>query len=74
MATPAKPVIVVAAKAQRVATAPMTKAPAPEYVPSAPAVSTWQRPALDLQSKGGAGGHAAVSQATAPATKPPAVD
>lgn len=72
--TPAKPVIVVAAKAQRVATAPMTKAPAPEYVPSTPAVSTWQRPALDLQSKGGAGGHAAVSQATAPATKPPAVD
>ncbi|MEG1654174.1 MAG: hypothetical protein RR390_11840 [Hafnia sp.] len=52
----------------------MTKAPAPEYVPSTPAVSTWQRPALDLQSKGGAGGHAAVSQATAPATKPPAVD
>lgn len=72
--TPAKPVVVVAAKAQRVATAPMTKAPAPEYVPSIPAVSTWQRPALDLQSKGGAGGHAAVSQATAPATKPPAVD
>lgn len=72
--TPAKPVVVVAAKAQRVATAPMTKAPAPEYVPSTPAVSTWQRPALDLQSKGGAGGHAAVSQATAPATKPPAVD
>ena len=69
----AKPVIVVAAKAQRVASAPMTKAPAPEYVPSAPAVSNWQRPTLDLQSKGGAGGHAAVSQATAPATKPPAV-
>lgn len=69
----AKPVIVVAAKAQRVASAPMTKAPAPEYVPSAPVVSNWERPALDLQSKGGAGGHAAVSQATAPATKPPAV-
>ena len=69
----AKPVIVVAAKAQRVASAPMTKAPAPEYVPSAPVVSNWQRPTLDLQSKGGAGGHAAVSQATAPATKPPAV-
>ncbi|TBL84001.1 ribonuclease E [Hafnia alvei] len=69
----AKPVVVVAAKAQRVASAPMTKAPAPEYVPSAPVVSNWQRPTLDLQSKGGAGGHAAVSQATAPATKPPAV-
>ncbi|WP_367300321.1 ribonuclease E [Hafnia alvei] len=69
----AKPVVVVAAKAQRVASAPMTKAPAPEYVPSAPVVSNWQRPALDLQSKSGAGGHAAVSQATAPATKPPAV-
>lgn len=55
------------------ASAPMTKAPAPDYVPQPAVTSTWQRPEFDFHGKGGAGGHAASNQATAPATKPPAV-
>ena len=58
----------------RHATAPMTRAPAPEYVPEAPRHSDWVRPAFDFEGKGSAGGHSATHQATAPATRPPAVE
>ncbi|WP_407273261.1 ribonuclease E [Dickeya ananatis] len=52
------------------ATAPMTRAPAPAYIPDAPRVSNWQRPAFEFTGKGSAGGHSAVNQASAPATRP----
>lgn len=52
------------------ATAPMTRAPAPEYVPEPPRHSDWVRPAFDFSGKGSAGGHSATHQATAPATRP----
>lgn len=56
------------------ATAPMTRAPAPEYVPEAPRHSDWQRPAFAFEGKGAAGGHSATHQATAPATRPQPVE
>ncbi|AMH15037.1 ribonuclease E [Citrobacter sp. FDAARGOS_156] len=56
------------------ATAPMTRAPAPEYVPEAPRHSEWQRPAFAFEGKGAAGGHSASHQATAPATRPQSVE
>ena len=52
------------------ATAPMTRAPAPEYVPEPPRHSDWVRPAFEFSGKGSAGGHSATHQATAPATRP----
>ncbi|MBJ3815496.1 ribonuclease E [Shimwellia pseudoproteus] len=52
------------------ASAPMTKAPAPQYVPEAPRHSDWVRPAFDFDGKGSAGGHSATRQASAPAGKP----
>jgi len=52
------------------ATAPMTRAPAPDYVPEPPRHSDWVRPAFDFDGKGSAGGHSATHQATAPATRP----
>ncbi|MBW9400916.1 ribonuclease E [Leclercia sp. EC_58] len=52
------------------ATAPMTRAPAPEYVPEAPRQSDWVRPAFEFDGKGSAGGHSATHHATAPATRP----
>lgn len=66
-----KPQPVVAAVAEHhTATAPMTRAPAPEYVPEAPRQSDWVRPAFDFDGRGSAGGHSATHQATAPATRP----
>ncbi|MEG2398499.1 MAG: ribonuclease E [Citrobacter sp.] len=56
------------------ATAPMTRAPAPDYVPEAPRQSDWQRPAFGFEGKGAAGGHSATHQATAPATRPQPVE
>ncbi|MEQ9723034.1 ribonuclease E [Yersinia alsatica] len=56
------------------ASAPMTKAPAPDYAPASPAQGHWERPAFDFAGKGSAGAHAAATQATAPATKPQSVD
>lgn len=56
------------------ATAPMTRAPAPEYVPEAPRHSDWQRPAFAFEGKGAAGGHSATHHATAPATRPQSVE
>lgn len=56
------------------ATAPMTRAPAPEYVPEAPRHSDWLRPAFAFEGKGAAGGHSASHQATAPATRPQPVE
>lgn len=52
------------------ATAPMTKAPAPGYEQEQARHSDWVRPEFNFEGKGSAGGHAAVSTATAPATKP----
>lgn len=52
------------------ATAPMTRAPAPEYVPEAPRQSDWVRPAFEFDGKGSAGGHSATHHATAPAARP----
>ena len=56
------------------AAAPMTRAPAPEYVPEAPRRSDWQRPEFTFEGKGAAGGHSATHQATAPATRPQPVE
>ncbi|MEM6159701.1 ribonuclease E [Erwinia sp. P6884] len=52
------------------ATAPMTKAPAPDYQPEPARGSDWVRPDFNFEGKGSAGGHAATHQATAPATRP----
>ncbi|VEA64944.1 Ribonuclease E [Serratia plymuthica] len=59
---------------KHIATAPMTKAPAPAYEPEEQKRSDWQRPSFHFEGKGSAGGHAAVNQATAPATKPQPVN
>ncbi|WP_217450910.1 ribonuclease E [Yersinia artesiana] len=56
------------------ASAPMTKAPAPDYEPASPSQGHWERPAFDFAGKGSAGGHAAATLATAPATKPQSVE
>ncbi|AIU88856.1 ribonuclease E [Pectobacterium odoriferum] len=56
------------------ATAPMTKAPAPAYRAEPARHSDWVRPAYPFSGKGSAGGHAAVNQSTAPATKPTPVN
>jgi ribonuclease E len=87
-ATPVAPVVEpvapVAAAIERVApvaasevhhaTAPMTKAPAPAYVPEAPRHSDWVRPQFNFDGKGSAGGHSATHTATAPATRPNAAE
>jgi len=52
------------------ASAPMTKAPAPDYVPAPETTGEWQRPGYHFDGRGSAGGHAAANQAAAPATKP----
>ncbi|TNV21974.1 ribonuclease E [Buttiauxella sp. B2] len=52
------------------ATAPMTRAPAPEYTPEAPHHSDWVRPTYDFTGRGSAGASSATHQATAPATRP----
>ncbi|MDA8479068.1 ribonuclease E [Citrobacter sp. Awk 4] len=56
------------------ATAPMTRAPAPEYVPEAPRHSDWQRPAFAFEGKGAAGGHSATHHASAQPTRPQSVE
>ncbi|WET39134.1 ribonuclease E [Citrobacter enshiensis] len=56
------------------ATAPMTRAPAPEYVPEAPRHSDWQRPEFAFEGKGAAGGHSATHQASAQPTRPQPVE
>ncbi|MCV9877726.1 ribonuclease E [Brenneria izbisi] len=58
---------------KHLATAPMTKAPAPDYQPEPARHSDWVRPEYQFAGKGSAGGHAAVNKATAPATKPTAI-
>ncbi len=52
------------------ASAPMTKAPAPDWQPETPRHSDWVRPPFNFEGRGAAGGHSATHQATAPATKP----
>ncbi|MBK4716364.1 MULTISPECIES: ribonuclease E [Tenebrionibacter/Tenebrionicola group] len=56
------------------ATAPMTRAPAPDYTPEPVRHSAWVRPAFNFSGKGSAGGHSATHHATAPATRPSAVE
>ena len=56
------------------AAAPMTRAPAPEYVPEAPRHSDWQRPAFAFDGKGAAGGHSASHSASAGPTRPQPVE
>jgi len=63
-----------AAVANKHATAPMTRAPAPEYVPEAPRHSDWVRPAFGFEGKGAAGGHSATHTATAGPTRPQSND
>ncbi|NUW59171.1 ribonuclease E [Cronobacter muytjensii] len=65
---------VVAFAAAKVASAPMTRAPAPEYIPEPPRHSDWVRPAFEFSGKGSAGGHSATHQASAPATRPQPVE
>ncbi|WP_139803882.1 hypothetical protein, partial [Cronobacter sakazakii] len=65
---------VVAVASASVASAPMTRAPAPEYVPEPPRHSDWVRPAFEFSGKGSAGGHSATHQASAPATRPQPVE
>ncbi|HBX4002230.1 TPA: ribonuclease E, partial [Klebsiella variicola] len=66
-----KPVVVAG---DRHATAPMTRAPAPDYVPEAPRHSTWVRPPFAFEGKGAAGGHSATRKATAEPTRPQPVE
>ena len=61
---------VIAHAAKHAVSAPMTRAPAPEYTPEAPRHSDWVRPAFEFSGKGAAGGHSATHHATAPATRP----
>ncbi len=58
-----------AAKPRFHATAPMTRAPAPEWVAEPPRQSDWVRPVYGFSGKGAAGGHTASHHATAPVTK-----
>lgn len=67
----ASPVVKVA---NRHATAPMTRAPAPDYVPEAPRQSEWVRPNFDFDGKGSAGGHSATHKAAAGPTRPQPVE
>ncbi|MFC0178680.1 ribonuclease E [Thorsellia kenyensis] len=52
------------------ASSPVTKAPAPPYVPSVIPYSDWERPAFVFVGKGKAGGHIASKQSSAPMTRP----
>ncbi|WP_435929873.1 ribonuclease E [Dryocola sp. BD613] len=52
------------------ATAPMTRAPAPDYTPEPARTSDWVRPDFEFTGRGSAGGHSATHQAAAPATRP----
>ncbi|CSF04246.1 RNase E [Shigella sonnei] len=56
------------------ATVPMTRAPAPEYVPDAPRHSDWQRPTFAFEGKGAAGGHTATHHASAAPARPQPVE
>ncbi|MGB7800102.1 ribonuclease E [Buttiauxella sp.] len=65
-----QPEVAVVAHVTKHATAPMTRAPAPEYTPEAPRQSDWVRPGYEFSGRGSAGGNSATHQATAPATRP----
>lgn len=70
----AAPVAAESVAEHRHATAPMTRAPAPEYVPEASRHSDWQRPAFVFDGKGAAGGHSATQHASAGPTRPQPVE
>lgn len=70
----AKPVVETAPSAAHHASAPMTRAPAPAYVPEAPRHSDWVRPAFGFDGKGAAGGHSATHQASSGPTRPQPVE
>lgn len=74
VAEPAAPVAAEPVAEHSHATAPMTRAPAPEYVPEAPRHSDWQRPAFAFDGKGAAGGHSATHHASAGPTRPQPVE
>ena len=80
VAQPAAPVVAEVAAEPEVtvehnhATAPMTRAPAPEYVPEAPRHSDWQRPTFAFEGKGAAGGHTATHHASAAPARPQPVE
>ncbi|HKN04440.1 MAG TPA: ribonuclease E, partial [Buttiauxella sp.] len=65
-----QPEVAVVAHVTKHATAPMTKAPAPEYSPEATRQSDWVRPTYEFSGRGSAGASSATHQATAPATRP----
>ncbi len=69
-ATPRAPTADAQPRFKHHASAPMTKAPAPEYVPTPEPASEWHRQDYQFEGRGSAGGHAAANQAAAPATKP----
>ncbi|MGB3253869.1 ribonuclease E [Buttiauxella gaviniae] len=66
--------VAVVAHVVKHATAPMTRAPAPEYAPESPRQSDWVRPTYDFSGRGSAGGSSATHQAAAPATRPQSTD
>ncbi|MEX3019266.1 ribonuclease E [Kluyvera sp. STS39-E] len=73
----AKPVVdapVAETVAAHHATAPMTRAPAPDYVAEAPRNSDWVRPSFGFEGKGSAGGHSATHTATSGPTRPQSVE
>jgi ribonuclease E len=69
-AVESKPVAAPIAQGVKNATAPMTRAPAPDYTPEPARSSDWVRPEFEFSGRGSAGGHSATHQATAPATRP----
>ena len=52
------------------ASAPMVRAPAPQWEPEPARHSDWVRPAFIFTGKGSAGGHSATHQFSAPPTRP----
>lgn len=50
--------------------APVTRAPAPDYIPTQRPISHWQRVPYVFAGKGGAGGHSALQQASASVSTP----
>lgn len=59
--------------AVKMASAPMTKAPAPEYTAEVPKQSNWTRSQFDYQVRG-SGGHAAKTSASSSPAKPKPVE
>ncbi|SES91044.1 ribonuclease E [Thorsellia anophelis] len=67
---PEKSAISMAKRKQLHGAAPVTKAPAPVYIPMVPKQSDWVRPEFVFDGKGRAGASFATNIATAPMSKP----